>query len=230
MKRIMIFPLLILMSVSAWAQEADLPARDISLVVLDKRGRPIEKIIVRSLNNSNAGMTDSKGLFVFTDMTDDDRISVYLPKYGETVIPVAGMDSIVITLRSARRYSYIDNEGKSVFIDRENKTEASTVLDVQALLQQYAYKSLLDLLQGRVPGLNISQSSGIGGTTTNIRGQSSLSSTEPLVVLDGMPMNGSLGDIDSMVNVYDVKTIEVLKSASEWGVRGANGVILINTR
>jgi len=233
MKYITIFFLFFLMSATIRAQDADLPGRNISLVIRDKKGRPIERIIVRSLNNTNAGMTNRKGLFVFTDMTDNDRISMFLPKYGETIISVTGMDSIVVMLRSSRRYSYVSNTGQEVIINRPNKTEPSTVLDVQTLLQRNAYKSLLDLLQGQVPGLNITPSSGRGGaTSTSIRGQSSfLSNSEPLVVVDGVPMDISLGDIDAIVNVYDVKTIEIQKGgSSEWGVRSANGVILINTR
>ena len=231
MKYIVVFFLFMLMSVGVSAQEAELPKRSISLIVLDKKNRPIERIIVRSLNNTNAGMTNRKGLFVFTDMTDDDMISMLLPKYGETIVPVTGMDSIVVKLRSARRYSYVNNEGQSVVIDRE-KVEPKDVIDAQALLSRNHYSSLIDLLRGaNVAGLNISQSgTASGGATANIRGERSFTlSSEPLVVVDGTPV-GTLSDANNMVNVHDIKTIEVQKTGSDWGVRGANGVILIKTR
>jgi len=219
-----------MMSVAAKAQEINDSKRDISLLIINKRGRPVERIIVRSLNNTNAGMTDRKGLFVFSDLTDDDRISLLLPRYGETIIPVAGMDSIVVQLRSARLYSYVDNEGKSVIINRPNKTESNTVLDVQALLEQHPYGSVGELLQGQVPGLNVSSAGSRAGAneSISIRGQNTLlGSTAPLVVIDGSPTSIPIGDI----NVYDIKTIEVQKGGdSQWGVRGANGVILITTR
>ena len=231
MKYIAIFSLFILMIFGVSAQETELPKRNISLIVLDKKNRPIERIIVRSLNNSNAGMTNRKGLFVFTDMTDDDKISMLLPKYGETIIPVTGMDSIVVTLRSARRYSYVSNEGQSVVIDKE-KVEPKDVIDVQSLLSRNHYSSLIDLLRGaNVAGLNITQSgTASGGASVNIRGERSFTlSSEPLVVVDGSPV-GTLSDANNMVNVHDIKTIEVQKTGSDWGVRGANGVILIKTR
>jgi outer membrane cobalamin receptor len=202
------------------------------LVVLDKKGRPIEKVIVRSVSNSHAGMTNRKGLFFLTDMADDDQISMILPKYGETIVPVAGMDSIVVTLRSARRYSYVSNEGPSVTIDRKNKVEPNELIDAQELLARHPYSSLIDLLRGaNVPGLNITPSGMAGGeASVNIRGERSfLLSSEPLVVVDGMPV-GELNAANSMVNVHDIKTIEVQKGSSEWGARGANGVILITTR
>jgi hypothetical protein len=233
MKYISVFFLLILMSVATQAQDTEAPKRDISLLVLNKKGRPISNIIVRSAGSTKAGMTNHSGLFVFNDMTDEDQISMMLPKYGETFIPVAGMDSIVVTLRSARRYSYVYNDEQNVIIDkRDNRTDANTLLDVQELLEQHPYASLVDLLQGaNVAGLNISTSGRAGGdASASIRGPNSLmSSSEPLVVVDGLPIGG-LNDANQSVNVYDIKTIEVQKSSSEWGVRSANGVILVNTK
>ena len=219
-----------ILSFSAWAQDIDMSMRDVSLKVINKRGRAVNGIIVQSINAGKAGITDRSGLFVFVDMTDNDTISLILPRYGETMIPVAGMDSIVVTLRSARLYSYMNTDGQNVNVEK-NKTEPNTLLDVPALMKQQHFNSLVDLLQGRVAGLNITQSGGRSGeVTTNIRGERSfLLSSEPLVVLDGMPM-GTLTEVNAFLNVRDVKTIEVQKGASEWGARGSNGVILIKTK
>ena len=232
MKFITSFFLLILMSLATYSQETEATKRNISLLILDKKGRPVHNIVVRSLSSTRAGMTDRNGLYVFTGMTDDDMISMILPKYGETAIPVAGMDSIVVTLRSARTFTYVNQEGKSVNMDRRNKTEASALIDVQALLEQHPYTSLIELLQGaNVAGLNISSSGRAGGNASaNIRGERSLNYTnEPLVVLDGMPVGG-LNDANQSINIYDIVSIEVQKSSSDWGTRGANGVILVNTK
>jgi TonB-dependent starch-binding outer membrane protein SusC len=86
-------------------------------------------------------------------------------------------------------------------------------------------------LQGRLPGVDISQTSTRPGATMQIRirGIRSLTAdNNPLIVLDGIPFIGSLADI----NPNDIKTIDVLKDASAtaiYGSRGANGVILITT-
>jgi len=229
MKYIAFFFLLIVASVTAKAQDTNEPKRDISLLIFDKKGRPIDGIIVRSLNNTKAGMTDRKGLFVFNDLTDSDMLSMFLPKYGETIIPVVGMDSIVVTLRSLRRHSYVSNEGRKVYINKPNSPEPTTVLDVQALLEQHPYRTVSELLQGHVPGLNITSGTTAGSNASvTIRGQNTLMlSSEPLVVIDGSPSSVPINDI----NVYDIKAIEVQKGGdSQWGVRGANGVILITTR
>ena len=230
MKHIKIFLLLIVMSVAAWAQDTDFSKRDITLRINNKRGRPVKNIIVKSFSANKAGITDRKGLFVFGDMSDNDTISIMLPKYGETIIPVTGLDSIVVILRSARLYSYSNTEGQSIYIEREKneyinreKTAPSTILDVPAIMRERNYNSLADLLQERAGLAITSKGVSIGGE------RSLLSSNEPLMVMNGMPM-GTFSEANTLVNLYDIKTIEVLRNAPEWGSRGANGVILIVTK
>lgn len=201
--------------------------RDVYVKVVNKRGRPVRNIVVQSFNVNQAGITDRMGLFLFKNMTDNDSITMLLPRYGETIIPVAGMDSIVIMLRSARLYSYMDNQGSSVIIEKD-RTQPTDKLDVQVMLRQRTYNSIVELLQGRVAGLDI-RSSG-SEVTARVRGERSfLGSNEPLVVVNGMAY-GTLSEANATINVHDIKTIEVQKSASEWGSRGANGVILIFTK
>jgi len=91
--------------------------------------------------------------------------------------------------------------------------------------------NITQALQGRLAGVEMSQTSTRPGATMQIRirGTRSLSAdNNPLIVLDGIPFAGSLGDI----NPDDVKSIEVLKDASAtaiYGSRGSNGVILVTT-
>jgi len=86
-------------------------------------------------------------------------------------------------------------------------------------------------LQGRIAGVEMSQTSSKPGETMQIRirGTRSLNaSNDPLIVLDGIPFAGSLSDI----NPSDIKTLDILKDASAtaiYGSRGANGVIIITT-
>ncbi len=94
--------------------------------------------------------------------------------------------------------------------------------------------SIEGLLQGRAAGLqimNTSQDPG-AGAVVRIRGNSSLNgSNTPLIVVDGFPI-GDAGNL-SQINPSDIESIEILKDASSsaiYGSRGANGVILIQTR
>lgn len=91
--------------------------------------------------------------------------------------------------------------------------------------------SFAKAIEGKVPGVLINSS---GDPTVSpsmlIRGISSLNaSTEPLYILDGMPYDGPI----NMINPNDIESIKVLKNASEtaiYGIRGGNGVIVIETK
>lgn len=89
-----------------------------------------------------------------------------------------------------------------------------------------------ELLEGRVPGLLVVRSA--GGVSLRIRGLSSvLSSNEPLYVLDGMPLQMEPGRGLYWMSPRDIERIEILKDPSAtsiYGVRGANGVVLITSR
>jgi TonB-linked SusC/RagA family outer membrane protein len=99
-------------------------------------------------------------------------------------------------------------------------------------LQMVSTNNLMDKLTGQVPGLNITSTKARPGEdqTFLIRGENSLSADNvPLVVLDGIPYNGSISNIDPDV----IESLSVLKDASSaaiYGSRGSNGVILIQTK
>lgn len=222
MKATSFFLILILMSVGVWAQN-DSPNRDISVKVIDKKGRPVSNVVVHSPGTGKVGVTDRMGLFVFEDLSDDATIAMTLPKYGDVSFPITGMDSLVVKMNSTTRFAYVNNEGKAVIVKKTN-TSSNVTLDVQALVEQYSYSTLSQLLAGRVPGLN--------NGASNIRGNSSFgaSGTAPLIVVNGSPVTMSLDQIGDVYGMRNIKTIEVQKHASEWGSRGANGAILVTTR
>ena len=98
-------------------------------------------------------------------------------------------------------------------------------------LREVPSPNITQALQGRLAGVDISQTSTRPGATMQIRirGTRSLSAdNNPLIVLDGIPFIGSLADI----NPNDIKSVDVLKDASAtaiYGSRGANGVIMVTT-
>lgn len=100
-------------------------------------------------------------------------------------------------------------------------------------LERQPGRPIEEVLMGRFPGVTVTRRSD-GGVSVRIRGTTSIrASNEPLYVLDGVEIqpgpNGSLAGI----NPYDIASIEVVKDpAGEamYGVRGANGVIIIKTK
>lgn len=100
-------------------------------------------------------------------------------------------------------------------------------------LEERPNSNVLQALQGSVAGLNISMTGSNAegsNSSTVIRGGNSISaSNKPLIILDGIPFTGAWSEINS----NDVESIEILKDASSaaiYGARGANGVILIQTK
>jgi TonB-dependent SusC/RagA subfamily outer membrane receptor len=111
--------------------------------------------------------------------------------------------------------------------------ERSTVTSEEIQRQGASDEPIEKILQGRVAGVTVSRVPD-GGFAVRIRGTSSIyGNNEPLYVLDGMPIqpgpNGSL----SGINPYDIESIKVLKEPADiamYGIRGANGVIVITTK
>lgn len=92
--------------------------------------------------------------------------------------------------------------------------------------------TLGDLLRSRIPGLEV-QTGANGTLTLRVRGATSvLGSSEPLLVIDGMPVAGAVGAALAALAPRDVARVDVLKDASAaiYGSHGANGVVLITTR
>lgn len=94
------------------------------------------------------------------------------------------------------------------------------------------YLNFESTIEGREPGVQFDHSSGDPAVSPSmiIRGINSLNaSTAPLVILDGMTYDGPL----NMINPHDIESVKVLKNASEtaiYGIRGANGVVVITTK
>ena len=109
-----------------------------------------------------------------------------------------------------------------------NLTGAIATVD-EKQLQNRSAPSVAHMLQGSVPGLTVSTSSGRPGNpvSLNIRGITSINGGSPLVLVDGIER-----DLD-LVDIEDIKEFSILKDAAAtavYGVRGANGVVLINTK
>ncbi|WP_439489449.1 SusC/RagA family TonB-linked outer membrane protein [Algoriphagus sp.] len=114
---------------------------------------------------------------------------------------------------------------------REEAVTGSVASVSGDLIREIPATNITNALQGRMPGVEFSQTSSRPGAAMQIRirGSRSLNaSNDPLIVLDGIPFPGSITDI----NPNDIKSLDILKDASAtaiYGSRGANGVILITT-
>lgn len=115
---------------------------------------------------------------------------------------------------------------------RANLTGAVSSVDAEAESDRRPIVRVEEMLSG-VSGVRLINQPG-GGIRVQIRGATSIyGSTEPLYVVDGMPMHVEAGRGLSWLNPADIDTIDVLKDASAtaiYGSRGANGVVIIETK
>jgi TonB-dependent SusC/RagA subfamily outer membrane receptor len=99
-------------------------------------------------------------------------------------------------------------------------------------IQRAPGQSVEEILKGRVAGVTVTRSD--GGIAVRIRGATSIyGSNEPLYVLDGVPIQPGPGGSLSGIDPYDIESIQVLKDPADtalYGMRGANGVIVIKTK
>ena len=211
-------------SLSIFAQN-----REVSGKVFDANQQPLVGAAVMLPGTTNGAVT-----------VDDGSFSLMIP-VGDVTVEVSSLGYITkkVTIPAAKSSITVflaeDNMtlNETVVVGygtqkKVNLTGAITTVDSKEL-EDRASHSLTNMLQGTVPGLNISTSSGNPGSTgsINIRGYTSINEADPIVLIDGV-----IGDM-SRVNPNDVANISVIKDAAAaavYGARAAYGVILITTK
>jgi len=200
----------------------------ISGTVMDANMNPVSGAMVLIDNNYSNVITNKKGFFKVRIKPDAQLITVFSSHYGTGEALIDGKTTFTITLdRLALPPPAILNETgikESVNVGygtMEKRNISSPVSKLDMRNSKFAsYTNIYDMLKGTIPGVHVA------GNKITIQGASSfMLSTEPLFIVDGI----EVGSIDNIVP-GEVESIEVLKgsSASIYGSRGANGVILIN--
>ena len=185
--------------------------REVSGKVLDIAQQPLVGVAVIVDGTSNGTMTSENGTFSL--MVPAGNVTLEVSSLGYTTKKVsipATRSSIIVTLEED---NMMLNETVVVGYGTQKKvnlTGAVTQVDSKALENRTAH-SVSSMLQGSVPGLNISTSSGNPGSTgtLNIRGYTSINGASPLVLVDG-----AVGDIDR-VNPNDIESISVIKNITD---------------
>ena len=212
---------------------AGLPAlaqnRTVTGKVLDSQGVPIPGVAVILDGTTTGTMTLDDGSFSLKVPAGDQVLTFSTLGYAERKVTVPGtQNSVEVVLEEDNmllQETVVVGYGTQ---KKVNLTGAVTAVDSKALENRTAH-SLSTMLQGSVPGLNITTSSGNPGSTgsLNIRGVTSINDADPLVLIDG-----AIGSIDR-VNPNDVESISVIKDAAAaavYGARAAYGVILVTTK
>lgn len=221
-------------------------ASKVTGVVLDELGEPVIGVTVRVKNDKRNGtITNADGRYVISVSKNATLIFSYIG-YRTQEVAVKGRNTVNVTLSEDSQMleeTVVIGYGS---VKKRDLTGAVSSLKSEDLLKTNPV-SINQGLQGKMAGVNVSQSDGAPGAGINIqiRGANSFTtSTEPLYVVDGMPYSmgeGRSTDFGmkqsnnplSTISPQDILSIEVLKDASAtaiYGSRAANGVVLITTK
>ncbi|MBB4034916.1 TonB-linked SusC/RagA family outer membrane protein [Dysgonomonas hofstadii] len=206
--------------------------KKITGTVNDQSG-PLIGVTVSVDGTTNGTMTDDNGNFILSDVPEGAKLKISYVGYKTQIISIGGQATFDITLEEENQQL---DEVIVVGYGTQKKSDYTGAVSAvgEKELRMSPGGNIASVLQGLGAGVQISKSGGNNhpGSTPRIRirGTRSLSGgNDPLVVVDGIPFDGSLNDI----NPDDVVSSQILKDASAtaiYGSRGSNGVILINTR
>ncbi len=210
------------------------PGRQLTVTgtVYDNKN-PLARVTVTEKGTNNTTATDEGGNFRITVANGQSTLVFTSVGYEAQEVPVAHKMNHSVSLTSSNKAL---EDIVVVGYGRQRKSDVTgAVASVpKDRIENMVRTDVMQLIQGATPGLNVTATAAganpESGAVLLIRGRNSISaSTDPLIVLDGIPYNGSLSDI----NPSDIESIEILKDASStaiYGSRASNGVILIQTK
>ncbi|MDQ0107500.1 TonB-linked SusC/RagA family outer membrane protein [Chitinophaga terrae (ex Kim and Jung 2007)] len=220
--------------------------------VIAADGTPIPGATVLVKRTKDGATTDEEGNFHLSNVRIKDVLQIRSIGYQVRELEVTGKSLNAIMAIDINTLDETQIIAYGTTTKRFNTGNVSTVKAED--IEKQPISNPLQALQGRVPGIEIVQQTGVpgGGYKVQIRGQNSLrpEGNYPLYVIDGVPYSstllpsiggsilgrssdGSVGNPLNYINPSDIERIDILKDADAtaiFGSRGANGVILITTK
>lgn len=192
-------------------------------------GSPLIGATVLVQGTTTGAFTDDDGKFTVTAGSDATLIVSYVG-YERVEVPVNGQSTVNVELAASE--STLDEVVVTGYSTQKAKEVTSSITSVKAEdFNQGNVNDPTQLVQGKVPGLQISRPGGDpnGGFTVRLRGLSSLGANQsPLIIIDGV-----IGADLQTVDPNDIQSVDVLKDGSAaaiYGARASAGVIIITTK
>ncbi|MCS3801030.1 SusC/RagA family TonB-linked outer membrane protein [Niastella sp. OAS944] len=223
---------------------------DLRGIILDENGAPAMGVNVSVKGTNKGTTTNRKGEFALPEVDKDAVLIITSIGYDRQEVQVKNRLFISLQLKIA--IGNLDEMQVVAYGTTSKRFNTGNVATIKSVdIEKQPVNNVLLALQGRVPGLLITQANGIAGGSIKVRiqGQNSIAGgNEPLYVIDGVPFfsevlpvttvgNSILGTTNTnplaYINTADIESIDVLKDAdatSIYGSRAANGAILITTR
>ena len=242
MRKLIFSVFTILLWFSAIAQPKNLTGK-----ITDNNGLPLSGASIKENNSTNNVLSKEDGTFVLKIINAKSSITISYVGYEDQVIKLTNANNLTITLKPQ------DNKLQEVVVNalgfeaKKDRLGYATAKIGGEEVANTGEVGLADALGGKTSGLRVSRTSGSDPGAASqilIRGQSTITrGTDPLIVLDGMPITSSARNESSGgttqqsrlndINPEDIASIQVLKGASAaalWGTKAANGVLVITTK
>ena len=220
-RRLMLSFFFLLASTLAFAQT------EASGTIVDNTGEPIIGATIMEKGTSNGTISDIDGNFHLKTASGATLVISYIGFETQELPAQAGMN---ITMSdNAKELTEVVVTGYQVQ-RKADLTGAVSVMDMKGPISE-SDPNMLNSMQGKLAGVDIVTDAAPGGgsSTIRVRGMSTVNACDPLYVIDGVATNENLNSLNSA----DIESIQVLKdasSASIYGSRAANGVIIITTK
>ena len=201
-------------------------AQSVTGVVVDEQGEPLIGAAVQVVGTTQGTITDFDGNFTLSDVPVDALLSVsYMGYLPQELKAANGMRVVLVEDVQRLEDVVVVGYGAAKIKDLTSPIEVVKGEELTAI----PTSSPMSALQGKVAGVNIVNSGVPGaGPTVQIRGIGSFSNNTPLFVVDGM-----FYDNINFLNNGDIEEMSIMKDASAaaiYGVRAANGVVIITTK
>lgn len=228
------------------ASDKHQPPIDVKGKVINDKGEPIAGATIIVEGTKKSTVTDANGEFAFTGVNENAILQISHVQYEGDAIILNSRSIVNATLHL--KVSSLDEMQVIAYGTTTKRLNTGNVSIVKASdIERQPVGNPLQALQGRVPGMVVTQLTGVpgGGFTVQIRGRNSIiNGLDPLYVIDGVPYISQLlpnvgynmigaGNPLNYLNTNDIESISVLKDADAtaiYGSRAANGVILITTK
>lgn len=224
-----------------------LPRVTISGTVTSDEGFPLPGATVVVNGGKIGTTTDGQGKFSMANVPDRQTVTIRYTGYQPQDYVIRGSERLVVQLKRA-----VDRLDETVIMGYGTTTRRYNTGSISKIsgedIRKQPVTNPLTALQGRAPGLIITQTNGLPGSNVQvlIRGRNSIAAgVEPLYIIDGVPFpektinepnnsGGANGFVSpfNIINPSDIESVEILKDADAtaiYGSRAANGVILITT-
>ena len=219
--------LILIIMLFCWTQLIFAQQITVKSTLVDIHDEPVIGATILEKGTSNGTITDNDGNFSL-NVNETSVIQISYVGYTTLELNASEIPVRIVLQEDAKALSEVVVTGYTT----QRKADLTGAVSVVKMdeIENMNTGNAMKSLQGRVPGVFI-QTSGApdGGTTVRIRGIGTLGNKDPLYIIDGVPSKRSLNELSAS----DIESIQVLKdasSASIYGSRAANGVIIVTTK